>query len=126
MTAVEIINRLRDHGVEVVLAGDRLKLRAPAEPTEEARQLIETLRARKAEVLAALQGWNQAEACRLLVSVQKRLGALLGDAPVPEMDMVVSSAYARLATAHDAKDWPGFLAALEGFEASWRERIARH
>ena len=60
------------------------------------------------------------------MGIQERLKALLGDAPIPEMDLVVSGAYARMAAAHDARNWVGFLEALEGFERAWRERIARH
>jgi hypothetical protein len=57
LTASEIISKLRDHGVEVLVAGDRLKLRAPTEPPAEARPLIEELKRCKDEVLGILTSW---------------------------------------------------------------------
>jgi hypothetical protein len=66
MTTSEIISRLRQYGVEVVLAGDRLKLQAPAVPPAEALALVEQLKARKPEALAALLGQSGiTEGCML-------------------------------------------------------------
>ncbi len=51
MKAVETLARAREHGVKVIPAGGRLRLRAPAEPP---REIIEALRRNKREVLAWL------------------------------------------------------------------------
>jgi hypothetical protein len=40
------------------------------------------------------------------------------------MDLLVSSAYDRLAEAHDARRWADFEQAVADFEKAWRERIA--
>jgi hypothetical protein len=124
MSTAQLLAGLQARGVRLRAEGGRLKVEAPKGALTPADR--QALAERKADLLAALSGWNQAEACRLLVSVQERLGALLGDAPVPEMDLVVSAAYARLAAAHDTRNWLAFIEALESFERAWRERICRH
>lgn len=60
-TAVEIIDRLRGLGIEIIPNPPALRLRYPKgpQPPDEARPLIEVLRSRKAEVLDALTLWDK-------------------------------------------------------------------
>ena len=88
-------------------------------------ELQRVLHDRKDELLAHLATWDQPKACQLLVAMQGWLTRLLGDRPIPQMDLATEAAYARLAEAHDQRDWPAFLDALSAFEAAWRERIHR-
>jgi hypothetical protein len=103
----------------------RFRYQGPGNPSAEAKPLIEELRSRKAEALAALTSWDTRRAGELLVGVQARLKALLDGRPIPDMDLLVSSAYDRLAEVHDCKDWPAFLEAVAVFERAWRG-ICRH
>jgi len=126
MTVHDVIARLRRHGVYVTAEEGRLKLRAPAKPPAETRLLIEELRRRKVEVLAALTTWSTPRAGEMLVAVQRRLDALRGSRPIPPMDAAVSAAYDRLTVAHDGRDWPAFVEAVAAFEAAWKERICKY
>lgn len=49
--ALEVLELARRHGIEMVPAGDRIRLRASVQPPAE---VLEQLRAHKADVLAAL------------------------------------------------------------------------
>ena len=52
MSAAELLTRARAAGVELILNGDRLRVRAPQRPPDD---LLEALRAHKAELLALLR-----------------------------------------------------------------------
>jgi len=96
---------------------------------KQAREHYLTLRLAQAgdpEPTPAPADWDQKSAGELLVSVQVRLKALLGDAPIPDMDLIVSGSYDRLAAAHDARRWADFEQAVIDFDRAWRERICRH
>jgi hypothetical protein len=122
VTAAELIARLRQSGVAVAADGGHLKLRAGAEPTGEVKLLIEEVASRKEEVLAYLT-FNVKRAGQLLVEVVGRLTDQLGGRAIPDMPAPVTSAYATMAAAHDARQYREFEQALTDFEAAWAEAL---